>query len=89
MATTRVRIQNRPLSETVEHGSSQGWVHLSFDEVVGWVETKPTVATELTALARTAVERIVRKSELKDLWDESDSAEAWWDAMTNLRKRLE
>jgi hypothetical protein len=58
-------------------------------EIAEWVETRPIVATELTALARTAVERIVEGSELKDLWDESDSAEAWRDAMTDLRKRLE
>jgi hypothetical protein len=59
------------------------------EDVAGWVDAKPIVATELTVLARTAVERIVDKSELKDLWDESDSAEAWRDAMTDLRKRLE
>jgi len=59
------------------------------EEVAGWVDAKPIVATELAVLARTAVERIVDKSELRDLWDESDSAEAWQDAMTDLRKRLE
>jgi hypothetical protein len=59
------------------------------EEVARWVETKPIVATDLTALAMAAVDRIVRKSELKDLWDESDSAEAWREAMTDLRKRLQ
>ncbi len=59
------------------------------EEVAGWVETKPVVAKELIALARTAVERIVLNSELKDLSDESDSAEDWRAAMTDLRKRLE
>ncbi len=59
------------------------------EEVARWVETKPIVATELAAVAMAAVDRIVRKSELKDLWDESDSPEAWRDAMTDLRRRLE
>ena len=58
------------------------------DEVVEWVRKKPNVTTDLVVLARSAVDRIVGKSELRDLWDESDSAEAWRAAMTDLRARL-
>jgi hypothetical protein len=58
------------------------------DEVVGWVRKKPEVTGELVALARSAVDRIAAKSELRDLWDESDSAETWRAAMTDLRARL-
>src|SRR6266576_1966142 len=58
-------------------------------EVVGWVDKKPAVTMDLVVLARSAVDRIVRKSELRDLWDESDSADAWRAAMTDLRSRLD
>jgi hypothetical protein len=58
------------------------------DEVVGWVRKKPEVTGELVTLARSAVDRIAAKSELRDLWDESDSAETWRAAMTDLRARL-
>ena len=58
------------------------------DEVVEWVRQKPEVTGELVALARSAVDRIAAKSELRDLWDESDSAETWRAAMTDLRARL-
>jgi hypothetical protein len=58
------------------------------DEVVGWVRKKREVTGELVVLARSAVDRIAAKSELRDLWDESDSAETWRAAMTDLRARL-
>lgn len=59
------------------------------DEVAGWVAKKPSLATDLTVLAKAAVERIARDSELKELWDESDSADTWRAAMSDLRKRLD
>ena len=58
------------------------------DEVTGWVKKRPVVTTDLATLARAAVDRIARKSELKELWDESDSAEDWRTAMSDLRRRL-
>jgi hypothetical protein len=57
-------------------------------EVAGWVRNKPEVTADLVVLARSAVDRIAGKSELRDLWNESDSAEAWRAAMTDLRARL-
>lgn len=59
------------------------------EEVVSWVRKKPTLATDLIELAKAAVDRIGRKSELKDLWEESDSADDWRAALTDLRKRLD
>ena len=59
------------------------------EEVVGWVKRRPVVATDLVVLARAAVDRIVRDSELKDLWGENDSANGWRAAMTDLRGRLD
>jgi uncharacterized protein DUF4259 len=58
------------------------------EEVAGWAEKKPVVATDLVTLARAAVDRIARKSELKELWDESDSADDWRTGMSDLRRRL-
>jgi hypothetical protein len=58
------------------------------DEVVRWVRNKPDLTVDLIALARSAVDRVAGKSELRDLWEESDSAEAWLAAMTDLRARL-
>jgi hypothetical protein len=45
---------------------------------------------ELRELARKALDRVVRDSELKDLWSEGGGAsyEAWKRAMTDLRGRL-
>ena len=40
------------------------------------------------ANARKAVERIVEKSELRDLWEESESYDAWRADVANLRERL-
>jgi len=69
--------------------AARGHANVSLpDEVVGWVRKKPEVTGELVALARSAVDRIAAKSELRDLWEESDSAEAWRAAMTDLRARL-
>jgi hypothetical protein len=59
------------------------------EEVAGWVNKKPVVATDVVTLARVAVDRIAGKSELKDLWDESDSADEWRTAMSDLRRRLD
>jgi hypothetical protein len=59
------------------------------DEVMGWVQKKPVLASDLLSLAKAAVDRIGRESELKDLWNESDSVNDWRAALTDLRKRLD
>jgi uncharacterized protein DUF4259 len=59
------------------------------EDLANWVAKKPTVATDLVGLARAAVDRVVSKSELKDLWDESDSPDDWRAAVNELRKRLD
>jgi hypothetical protein len=43
---------------------------------------------ELIAWALEALERIKTKSELKDLWDESESAEKWQQSVADLEARL-
>ena len=60
------------------------------DVVAAWVEknkTKPGAA-QLMARAATVVERIDAKSELQELWDDSDSKEEWHALMANLKSRL-
>ena len=42
----------------------------------------------LVAVALKAVERIKRNSELRDLWDESETPDDWYQALINLEERL-
>src|SRR5678816_4904343 len=42
----------------------------------------------LIALALKAIERIKTNSELKELWDESETPDDWYQAITNLEERL-
>ena len=51
-------------------------------------QLKFTVDQNLTILAVNAMERIRTNSELKELWDESESPDEWYDAMGNLIERL-
>ena len=44
---------------------------------------------KLTNIALTAMERIRTNSELKELWDESESPDEWYEAMGALVDRLE
>src|SRR5262249_14352864 len=47
------------------------------DEVTAWVASQPRPTPELLALARRAVERVLRSSELRDLRAHSEDSEAW------------
>lgn len=59
------------------------------EEVTEWMQRhKPTASPALIALALKALEKILSDSELKDLWDESESAAEWYDAMSDLSRRL-
>jgi len=42
----------------------------------------------LIALALNAIERIKTNSELRELWDESEVPDDWYQAVTNLEERL-
>ena len=52
-------------------------------------QLKFTGDQNLTIVAVNAMERIRTNSELKELWDESESPDEWYEAMSNLVKRLE
>jgi len=60
------------------------------DEVTEFVkkhgEKKPS--PKLIKLAATVVSRIVEASDLKDRWEESESADRWQETMDDLLKRL-
>lgn len=49
---------------------------------------KMTADHDLVSLASRAVERIKTDSELKELWDESESTDEWYDVVRNLESRL-
>ena len=58
--------------------------------VASWIPHHPGAPDpELTESARAAVSAILARSELQELWDESDDAQAWREWVTGLRARLE
>ena len=57
-------------------------------EVDAWLRSSPHIARDLVDVARKAIRRVVSDSELKDLWEESESAEEWREAMSDLESRL-
>jgi hypothetical protein len=59
------------------------------DEVQTWVAAHSiTVSPDLRALALRAVERVSSKSELQELWAESDEGRDWSRRVEELRGRL-
>ena len=57
-------------------------------DVDAWVARHRPADGDLAALALQAVRRVRLDSELKDLWGESDAAEDWNEAISDLEKRL-
>jgi hypothetical protein len=49
---------------------------------------QPLTGSQLLELARRAVARILRQSELKDLWEEGAEGQPWFEAMDSLSSRL-
>ena len=59
------------------------------NEVKQWVDQHRAIrGQEYAQTALRAVERVKTNSELKELWDESDSAAEWYDTLQDLEKRL-
>lgn len=48
------------------------------------IEAEPS----LVGLALKTIARIKTNSELKELWDESETPEAWYQAVSDLERRL-
>ncbi len=54
-----------------------------------WVQERNfTAGAEIVDLALRVVERVCKNSELKELWDDTDSAEEWYGLIEDLEKRL-
>lgn len=54
-----------------------------------WVQERNfTAGAEIVDLALRVVERVSKNSELKELWDDTDSAEEWYKLVEDLEKRL-
>jgi hypothetical protein len=58
------------------------------EEVWDFVERQRGVKPSLVKLARKAVTRVLKDSELRELWEESDGFEAWKDSLEDLLSRL-
>lgn len=58
------------------------------EEVTAWVESKTSPKTTLIEKARLVVERILKDSELKDLWSESEDSAKWRQEVESLLQRL-
>jgi hypothetical protein len=58
------------------------------EEVWEFVERQRGVKPSLVKLARKAVTRVLKDSELRSLWEDSDDFEAWKDSLEDLLSRL-
>ena len=57
-------------------------------KVSAWVAGQPRPSPDLIELARRAVERVLRASELRDLWAESPKSAVWQAEVAGLLARL-
>lgn len=59
------------------------------DNVAAWIHVQRAFdASSLKPIARSVVQRIRDNSELKELWDESDDAPAWYATLDDVSVRL-
>jgi MoxR-like ATPase len=58
------------------------------EELASWVASSKAPNRELVEKARRAVERVLRDSELKELWDESSDSALWHQEVEGLLLRL-
>lgn len=58
------------------------------EEAAEWIKGKPAPPAEIVAKASAALDRIVRNSEMKDLWEEAGSLGEWTPCVAELKHRL-
>ncbi len=60
------------------------------EELQAWLDANHpiTLKPDYVVMARQAVARVKARSELQELWDETDEAEAWHTAVADLQQRL-
>ncbi|MEJ2756903.1 MAG: DUF4259 domain-containing protein [Anaerolineales bacterium] len=59
------------------------------EEVMEWMEGQPDPSEVLLKLAKNALNAILKKSELKELWQETDDYDEWREIVLDIRDRLE
>ena len=59
------------------------------DDLRGWVAARKAPTGDVMRQAQSAVLRVLRESELRDLWAESDELDAWCAGLQGLAERLE
>ena len=59
------------------------------DEIHEWIDDKPEPSEFLVDMAVSALNIVLAKSELKDLWAESDDYREWQRTIKNLQSRLQ
>lgn len=58
------------------------------EQIREWVKNKPAPDEKLRRRAHDVIARILRSSELKELWSDSSDAEAWTASLHDLQRRL-
>jgi hypothetical protein len=58
------------------------------EEVVAFVSTASRPSQSLIDAAGSAVARVLEKSELRELWEESDDYDSWRASLVDVRRRL-
>lgn len=60
------------------------------DELQAWLDANQpiTLKPDFVVMARQAVARVKGRSELQELWEETDEAEEWHTAVADLQQRL-
>lgn len=59
------------------------------EEVMEWMEGQPDPSSALLRLATNALNVIMKRSELKELWKETDDYDEWRELVLDVRDRLE
>lgn len=59
------------------------------DEVMEWMDGQPDPSEVLIKLAKNALNEVLKNSELKELWEETDDYEEWREIVLDIRDRLE
>lgn len=59
------------------------------EEVLAWMDGKPDPSSALVKLAKNALNVILKNSELKELWEETDDYDEWREMVLDLHDRLE
>ena len=74
-------------AETVATMAGRAGASVS-DAVAAWARAQGEPSSAIRALAHAAIARVRRASELKDLWEESESYDEWLASLDSLEARI-